>query len=219
MNKIIDLSFPLEEDMPFFPSGRHTRFESEKTCSIAEGGREIRKFTIGSHCGTHMDAFSHFLPGRKTIDLIPLEQLAGEALLVSLGRAEPGMMIEKEILEEKMPAGKIGKLLIRTEWSRFWKTDQYFKGWPLISRKCAEFIVERGVELLGLDFPSPDPAYKGKNEEDSPIHKLLFENDVILVEYLNNLSELKEGKIFFTAMPLKLKGFDGSPVRAAAWEM
>ncbi len=220
MKKIVDLSFHIEVGMPFFPSGKHTPFEVSKTCTIETAGREIRKFTIGSHCGTHIDAFCHFIPGGLSIDELPLNRVAGEALLVNLAPLQPQTVIEIDDIAGKMTDEKIEKLIIRTGWSKFWKTEQYFKDWPLLSNKCAKFIIEKGVKLLGLDFPSPDPAYKGKeNEKDSPIHKLLFKNDVILVEYLNNLAELGEGKIFFSAIPLKLKDFDGSPVRAAGWRI
>ena len=219
MKKIADLSFHIEVGMPFFPSGKHTPFEFSETCTIESAGREIRKFIIGTHCGTHIDAFRHFIPGGLSIDELPLNRVAGEALLVNLAPLPPQTVIEIDDIANKMKSKKIEKLIIRSDWSKFWKTDQYFKNWPRISQKCAEFIIEKGIKLLGLDFPSPDPAYKGENEEDSPIHKLLFKNDVILVEYLNNLAELGEGKIFFTAIPLKLKGFDGSPVRATGWKI
>ncbi len=219
MAKIADLSFPIEKEMSYFPTRRHVRFDCEETCTIPDGGREIRKITIGSHCGTHIDAFRHFIPGGMTIDEIPLERVAGEALLVNFGPLPPQSTIEYDDIAGKMKETKAEKLIIRTDWSRFWKTEQYFKNWPRISRKAAEFIIERGIRLLGMDFPSPDPAYKAADEEDSPLHKLFFKNNVILIEYLNNLAELGDGRIFFMALPLRLKGFDGSPIRAAGWKI
>ena len=76
-------------------------------------------------------------------------------------------------------------------------------------------MVSKNVELIGLDTPSPDNSEDNLNSnEDSPIHKILLKNGVVLVEYLANLDKIKNynnWKIF--VMPLKLKGCDGSPAR------
>ena len=69
-----------------------------------------------------------------------------------------------------------------------------------------------------LDFPSPDSAYFGNDcSLDSPNHKLLFENNVILVEYLTNIKSLSSNNIYLIVSPLKLVGFDGAPARVTAY--
>lgn len=218
--KIIDLTFPLENGMPSFPSTNHQKFESSMVSSINSAGRETRRFVCGSHCGTHIDAMKHFLGGDGSIDKIPLERLLGEAWLINMGELKTKTIISKEDIENKLPKLKVEKLILRTDWSRHWKTAQYFKDWPSLSHDAAKMLVEKGIKLLAMDFPSPDTVYCGNQSSmDSPNHKFFFMNDVILVEYLCNLDKLKEGKIFFAALPLKLSGFDGSPARIVSWEI
>jgi arylformamidase len=88
-----------------------------------------------------------------------------------------------------------------------------------LSHEAAHWLVDRGVRLLGMDTPQPDnPRSDPKATVDSPIHKILLGNGVILVEYLCNLSLLHSSEIEFIALPLKILGADGSPVRAIAIE-
>ncbi len=217
--KIYDLTLPLKKGMPFYPSGLHTPFSAKKIANIDDHGRQIRKIEIGSHCGTHIDGMTHFLKKGWAVDEIPLSVLVGPAYLVNMGQLPPGSIISKRKIEEKLPKhGKIDRLLIRTDWSRYWNKDQYFKDWPSLDRECCRYMAKRGVRLAGFDFPSPDKAFTGENE-DSPNHKFLMKKKIVLVEYLANLAKLRPGKIFLIALPLKIEGGDASPSRVVAYQI
>lgn len=224
MNKdnlnIIDLTFPFENGMPAYPSENHQKFESAQIASIDLQGRETRRFVCGSHCGTHVDAPKHFIGGTASIDEIPLNRLIGEAQVIDFGLLPPKSIIYRNDISHKINENSPKKIILKTGWSRFWKTDQYFKDWPFLSADAAEFLIEKRIELLAMDFPSPDPVYFGTDKEkDCPNHKLFFKSGVILVEYLCNLDKLSGDRIFLVVMPLKLSGFDGSPARVIAWNL
>ena len=99
-HKIIDLSLPLEDGMITYPTSSHQRFESSIVGRIEVEGRETRKFTMGSHVGTHVDAMRHFEKGGKTIDQFSLNSLVGVAKIINLGALEPGSVIELHHLAE-----------------------------------------------------------------------------------------------------------------------
>lgn len=215
--KIIDLTLPLQDGMMTYPTPSHHKFESSILGRIEIEGRETRKFTMGSHCGTHVDAMRHFLKDGATIDQFPMDALIGDAKVINLGVLDPGSIIEKEHLKPFL-CEKIRRLVLRADWCRFWGTSQYYKDWPYLSKEAILLLINHGIELLALDFPSPDSAYFGNDcSLDSPNHKLLFENNVILVEYLTNIKSLSSNNIYLIVSPLKLVGFDGAPARVTAY--
>ena len=220
-SEFIDLSMTLEDGMITYPTRSHHGFEACTLGRIAIEGRETRKLTLGSHCGTHIDAPKHFFNGAPGIDETSLDTLVGPALLIDVGELCQGAEIGKAEIEQKMaPHEKVERLVIRTGWSRFWNTEDYYSGWPVLSWDAADFLIEKNIKLLGFDFPSPDPGYSGPDRSlDCPLHKLFFNQGITLVEYLTNLDKLEEGMILLMALPLKLKGFDGSPARVAACQI
>lgn len=223
MKNIIDLSLGLQDGMITYPTSVHQKFESSIVGRIAIEGRETRKFTMGSHCGTHVDAARHFLPNGGTVDEFDVNDLVGEAFLINLGEMAPGSIIEKDIIEMHLNDIKnhnVNRIVFRTDWSRFWNTNQYYKDWPYFSAEAMELVLALNIKLIGIDFPSPDSAYFGNDcSLDSPNHKKIFSQKVILTEYLTNLDKLSPGKIFLMVMPLKLLGFDGAPSRVTAYNI
>ncbi len=220
MSELVDLSLSIENGIITYPSSSHQRFESSIVGRIAVEGRETRKFTIGSHCATHIDSMKHFILNGLAVDEIPLSRLIGPAFLIHLGELAPKTIIQEEDIAPFLPKKPVERLVLRSDWSRFWNTSQFYQHWPVLSSSCAQFLVDRGVRLLGIDFPSPDPPRFGEDcSQDCPNHKLFFSHEIILVEYLTNLGMLRAGEIFLMVMPLKLVGFDGSPARVAAYSL
>lgn len=223
-NKIIDLTFSLHDGMPTYPSPLHVPFESNLLGSIDKDGRETRSFKMGSHCGTHIDAPKHFIKNGKSIVEYDVNDLVGEALLIDLGKMKPNSTIKvndfKNQLEHYNKDKAIRRVLFRTNWSQYWGTDQYYKNWPYFEKESINYIIDSNIKLIGLDFPSPDCQFYGTNcSEDSPNHKLLFNSDIILAEYLTNLNLLDKGMIYVSILPLKLVDFDGAPARVTAYNL
>ena len=131
--QLVDLTLPIEEGMITYPSSVHQRFKASIVGRIDVEGRETRKFTMGSHCGTHVDAMRHFNKKGKTIDQLPLETMVGEATLINLGTLNPGSEIRTEDLKSNLPK-YLKRAVIQTDWSRFWNSRQYYQDWPYFKK-------------------------------------------------------------------------------------
>lgn len=101
------------------------------------------------------------------------------------------------------------------------KKKEYYKDFPFFSIEAAEYLVKSGIKLIALDTPSPDSGQNIKlgGKYDSPVHKLFLENEIIIIEYLTNTDKINcDKKLKIVALPLKLKGIDGSPARVIIME-
>lgn len=223
MEKIIDLSLDLKDGMMTYPSTSHIPFESSIVGRIEIEGRETRKFTMGSHCGTHIDAPKHFIKGSKSVTDFDVNDMIGDALLIDLGVLPPKSVIKLNDIKtqfEENENKEIKRILFRSNWSRFWGTSQFYNDWPYFEEEAIKFLIKKKVKLIGLDFPSPDSQFFGnKCSIDSPNHKLLFNAEIILTEYLTNLDKLKKGWVFLIVSPLKVIDFDGAPARVTAYNL
>ena len=218
--KIVDLTLGLHNGMITYPTSSHQIFESSIMGRIEIEGRETRKFTMGSHCGTHIDAPKHFIKNGTSIDQFDVNDLVGEALLVDLGSRNPKSIISSNDIKNcisNLKKDNLKRVVFKTNWSKHWNTNQYYNDWPYFSENAMNLLLECDLKLIGLDFPSPDSAYFGNDcSMDSPNHKKIFKKGIILTEYLTNLDKLSTGKIFLIVSPLKLIDFDGAPSRVLA---
>ena len=221
--KIVDLTLGLHNGMITYPTSSHQIFESSIMGRIEIEGRETRKFTMGSHCGTHIDAPKHFIKNGTSIDQFDVNDLVGEALLVDLGDRNPKSIISSNDIKKCISQLKnynLKRVVFKTNWSNHWNTNQYYNDWPYFSDNAMNLLLECDLKLIGLDFPSPDSAYFGNDcSMDSPNHKKIFNKGIILTEYLTNLDKLNTGKIFLIVSPLKLIDFDGAPSRVLAYNL
>ncbi len=219
-NKFIDLTFTVSENMLTFPSYWHPAVKITQLGRLATEGRETREIVIGTHTGTHLDAPRHFISGGNSIDRIPLERCIGSAILIAFyGKMNEEISL-KEIKEKLSGFKRIDKLLLKFGWSRHWGKKQYYKGYPYLSEEACRWLVKKGLKLLGMDTPSPDaPKNNRGSKKDSPNHRYFLKRNVVLLEYLCNLNKLKGPGIFIMALPLKIKGADGSPARVIAYDV
>lgn len=208
--RIVDLTLPVR------PGMRGVEFEPCHTA--AEHGYNTRTLHLYSHSGTHMDAPLHFAAGEGTIDRIPLEQCLGPAWVADLSGIQAGAPITVAHLGETASRVRPGDgLLLRTGWSAHVDRPQYYRDhFPRVSVELAEWCVATGVRVLGVEPPSV--ADVNNPEELAAVHKTLLEGGVIIVEGLANLDALREERVFFCAVPLKIEGGDGSPCRAFVME-
>jgi len=210
MARIIDLTLTVRHGM------RGVQFEQLHT--VAQHGWNTRTLHLYSHAGTHVDAPLHFAAGDGTIDQIPLEHCLVPAWVCDLTLIEPKALIAVQHLGAI--AGKLRPgegLLLKTGWSRFVDQPQYYRdNFPRISRELAEWCVQHGVRMLGIEPPSV--ADVNSLEEVTLIHRILLTPGIIIVEGLTNLAVVREERVLFGALPLKIAGGDGSPCRAFAIE-
>ena len=217
----IDLSHTLEEDIPAWPT--HARFG--RTLYESQGLGDVAThygLTISEHSGTHMDAPLHFVsegPAHYGTDEIPLERLAGRAATIEATDLGAGDLLAVDHVEawetDHGPLEAGDRVLIRYGWDERWTTGRegrrFLEDWPGLSGDAAEYLVEKGVALVGCDTMAVDAAGSAEN----PAHHALLGNEVYVVENLKNLDRLPPYS-FFMAFPLKIRGGSGSPVRAVA---
>jgi kynurenine formamidase len=215
----VDLSHTLEEGIPAWPT--HARF-GHVLYESYELGDVARHYGLmmSEHTGTHMDAPLHFIaegPAHYGIDEVPLDRLAGRAATI-IAPELPfcGLLTATHIQEWEEKHGPIeerDRVLVRYGWDRRWGTGPegttFLKDWPGLSGDAAEYLVEKGVSLVGCDTLAVDAF----GSEENPAHYTLLGNEVYIVENLKNLDKLPPF-CFFMAFPLKVKDGSGSPVRA-----
>lgn len=207
--KIIDLSLPISDAMPGVEISPARRLEQD--------GWNATTLSLYSHCGTHMDAPRHFLPDGNTLDQQRLDVLVGPAIVVDLAPAKPKQLIAVDdlaaVVDQVVPGVR---LLFRTDWHKRFGTPEYRNELPRISLELAEWLVERQVGLIGVEPPSV--ADVNNMQELTEVHQTLFRGGVVIVEGLAHLDQISAPMVQFVALPMKIVGGDGSPVRAIAIE-
>ncbi len=199
---IYDVTLPLSAALAGWPGDAPYRFEW--TCTKAGGASvNVGQVSCSIHSGTHIDAPYHFDDAGATTERLPLTPYLGPARLVDVtGKA----LIRRSDLAEVDFAGT-PRLLLRT---RAWTDRGRFPdAIPVLDEDVPAWLAERGVILLGLDVPSVDVL----DSKTLPVHHALGRHGVAILESLD-LSAVPEGVYELIALPLKLVGADGSPVRA-----
>ncbi len=210
---IIDLSHPISTATPPWPGwpSVETKFLDRASLNTPEE-RHVNsgRIAMNIHTGTHLDAPFHFLDAGKTIDQVPLERTYGPATLVDLRNKGAGSHITRADLEQwATDLCRTRKAILRTGWAARWMKHDFFVGYPDITPDGAQFLVECGVELVGVETGSVD-------YHPNDTHIVLLGNDVLILEGLTNLDRIPTNEFLLSATPLNIEGHDGSPVRAMA---
>jgi len=225
----IDLTYPFSEETVYWPTGMPFTLEQ-----VAYGPSEAGHFyssynySAGEHGGTHFDAPIHFAEGQPTTDQISVNSLVGPAVVVDVtANVHPDYQIQVSDLETweqaygPIPEG--AQVLFRTGWGRRWPDKTAFLGtentgpeavphlhFPGISPEAASWLVnERSIDAVGIDTPSIDYGQSTRFET----HVILYEAGLIGYENIANLEQLPEQGAFVVALPMKIEGGSGGPLR------
>ncbi len=214
----IDLTLNVETDMPTCGTAWHQTVEISRMGTLATVGRNTSRIVLGSHSGTHMDSPLHFIDGAIDISQMDINVMCGEASVVDLTRITGGMMVTLDDLKDVKVTER---MVFKFGWYKKWKTSEYYQKFPYFSEEAVQYLIDQGVKLMALDTPSPDDGSAITDlDNDSPNHKMLLKNNVIIVEYLCNTDCLDTNKKYeICALPLKLSGSDGSPARVVIKEI
>ena len=214
-DKLIDLSHEVEHGMITYkglPAPIICDFLSREDSRKHYAERtefNIGKIEMVANTGTYVDSPFHRFSDGIDLSELPLESLADlEGLVVhaqNLGRA-----ISAKVFERLKIKGKA--VLIHTDWSRHWRTDQYFEGHPFLTRDAAEFLAEAGAAFVGIDTYNIDDITDGTR----PVHTILLGNRIPICEHMCRLENLPDRGFRFHAAPVKVKAFGTFPVRAYA---
>lgn len=189
----IDISLPIGPEMPVWPGD--PRVVVEPISRVEDGDvAAVSRLALGTHTGTHVDPPAHFVPGGLTVDGLPLELLVGPAVVID---AAGGAPIDARLLEALGVPPGTARLLLRTQAAT-----------GLVTLDGAEWLVDRGVRLVGVDTLSIEPE-----TDDYPVHRVLLGGGVIIVEGLD-LTAAPPGPYELLCLPLRVAGGDGAPARA-----
>ena len=213
--RFVDLSHPIDSGMVTY-AGLPAPVVSEFLTREASRGKyaEGTTFSIGrvdmvANTGSYVDApFHRFGEGADVADL-PLEKLADlEGIVIDATGA--GRAVDAALFGRGDRAGKA--VLVRTGWSRHWRTPAYFKNHPYLTRAAAERLVEAGATFVGIDTLNIDDTADGSR----PAHTLLLGAGIPIAEHLTNLESLPASGFRLHCVPAPFHRMGSFPVRAYA---
>lgn len=204
-----DISLTLSPDCPVWPGD--PRVELTRVERMEDGSPyNLTHLRFSAHVGTHVDAPFHFVGSdATTVEKLPLNLLTGRAYVLHL--PDEVELINAEVLERANIPPRTRRLLFRTRNSHLWAdggSGAFFENFVAVSEDGAQYLVDHGVRLVGIDYLSIAPFSEGV-----PTHKTLLQAGVVVVEGLD-LSQVSQGRYTLYCLPLKIKGSDGAPARA-----
>ena len=171
----------------------------------------MSELSFGSHQGTHLDAPLHFIEGGLPAEKVSLAQCVGPARVLDFSDRDPGSVLA---VEDFAPFSSLvqpgSRLLLRFGWDHLYPDAAYYEHCPEMSLPVAEWLAARQIALIGMDTPTPSLTWWKE------VHLALLQANVIIVEGLSRLAQLPNREVVFIAVPLPIRGGDGSPVRAMA---
>jgi arylformamidase len=212
--KIWDISRTLSNDLAEWPGDEPCHFQLTREKTTGESVN-LGAISMSVHNGTHADAPFHFDTNGESIEKAPLETYLGRATVIDLAQAF-SQSKEKHLItieDLRPPAEQIAatsRLLVKT--GRWSDSTVFPNQIPVIAADVPAWLQKNGVKLLGMDLPSVDEI----DSKSLQNHHALARAGIAIVESLD-LSEVASGIYQFAALPLKIAGGDGAPIRAILW--
>lgn len=204
--RIYDITLTISPDLVVWP--KDPPIELYRVSKIEDGAdSNVSRVNMSVHTGTHIDAPSHFVEGGGTVENIPIDLLTGRCYVLHLPDVD---VITREMVENSPIPPRTKRVLFRTRNSELWTSNptEFKKDYVALAPEAAEYMIGRGVKLVGVDYLSVAPF-----DDLVPTHKTLLSSGIVIVEGLN-LSEVSQGRYTLYCLPLKLGGADGAPARA-----
>jgi arylformamidase len=212
MTTLVELSHRIHDGDIGYPGLPAPRIRPHLTHAASAGGYsdgatfEITHLSLVGNTGTYLDSPAHRFPGRTDVADVPLAQLVDlPALVVDVGVSEPGP-VELRVTADMAGAA----VLVRTGWDARRGTDTYFEPAPYLSCRAAEELAAVRPALVGVDVWNVDDT----RHTARPVHTVLLDAGVVIVEHLRALGDLPPSGARFSAVPLAVVGAASMPVRA-----
>lgn len=231
----IDLTHPFDRQTVYWPTADGFQLDTVSE-GMTEGGYYYSAFSFqtAEHGGTHIDAPIHFALGKESVDQISLDKLIGYSVVIDIRDSTSqdidylirvGDLERWEAANGRIPDGSI--LLLHTGFGRFWPDRLKYMGtdqtgpsaalmlhFPGLSPEAATWLVEeRSIKAVGIDTPSIDFG----RSRDFMAHRILFEAEIPAFENVANLDKLPATGALVVALPMKITGGSGGPLRIAAF--
>jgi len=233
-DRIVDLTYAFDANSVYWPTAEQFKLETDFEGMTDKGYfYSAYRYSAAEHGGTHLDSPVHFAKGRYTVDQLPLEHLMGPAIVIDVTdkcATNPDYLVSVADFENwekrngKIPAGTI--VLLRTGFGKFYPDRKKYLGteergaeavaklhFPGLDPVAARWITtNRSIKAIGLDTASIDYGQSTLFES----HRALFEKNVPAFENVANLDQLPAKGFSVIALPMKIKGGSGGPLRIIA---
>lgn len=214
--RLVDLSHTVEDGMITYrglpaPVIRDFLSREQSRGRYAPGTEfQIGQVEMAGNTGTYLDSpFHRFASGADLADL-RLDQMAELDGVTVRAPMAGGRAVGPAAFAGLDLRGKA--VLVHTGWDRHWRTDQYFDGHSYLTEAAAQHLVSVGATLVGIDSLNIDDTADGRR----PVHTILLEAGIPIVEHLRGLDQLPDVGFRFSAVAVKVKGCGSFPVRAFA---
>jgi kynurenine formamidase len=232
--RVVDLTYSFDSYSVYWPTAEPFKLETDFE-GVTDKGYfySAYRFSAAEHGGTHLDSPVHFAKGRRSVDQLPLEQLMGQAVVVDVTAKcamNPDYMVSVadfqtwERRNGRLPTGII--VLLRTGFGKYYPDRKNYLGtdergsaavpklhFPGLDPAAAKWLTEnRSIKAIGLDTASIDHGQSTLFES----HRILFEHNIPAFENVANLDQLPARGFLVIALPMKIKGGSGGPLRIIA---
>ena len=231
---IIDLSYPFDAESVYWPTAETFKLEKDFEGVTDKGYYySAYRYTAAEHGGTHIDAPVHFAKGRNSVDQIPLDQLIGQGIVIDVtsqcANNSDYLIAIDDFQKWEKQNGRIPEraiVLLRTGFGKFYPDRKKYLGtdergaaavaklhFPGLDPNAARWLAEnRSIKAIGLDTASIDYGQSTLFES----HRTLFAHDIPAFENVANLDKLPAKGFQVIALPMKIRGGSGGPLRIAA---
>ncbi len=228
---VIDLTYAFGDETIYWPTGEGFSRTATSEGTTPQGYfYAAGEFSSAEHGGTHLDAPFHFSSDGWTVDAIPPDRLIGSAVVIDVtaqAGADPDYRITPEDIQqweaEHTPLPDDVIVLLRTGWGRYWPNREQYLGtsktgpeavrelhFPGLDPEAAQWIVgNRNVKAIGIDTPSIDYG----QSQDFRTHQILAADNIPVFENVANLDQLPVEGATVIALPMKIEGGSGGPLR------
>lgn len=232
--QVVDLTYSFDSTTVYWPTASGFSLQIDAK-GWQDGGYyyEANSFNSAEHGGTHLDAPIHFSEGQWAADAIPIDRLIGSGVVVDVSERalkDRDYLVSVADFEDwervhgPMPQNVI--LLLRTGYGQFWPDREAYMGtnergaeavaklhFPGLDPVAARWLRdERQVHAVGIDTPSIDFGQSKTFEA----HQILFAGNIPVFENVANLEELPLVNFTVIALPMKIAGGSGGPLRIVA---
>ena len=214
--RLVDLSHTIESGMTTYPGlpgpvvCDYLSREASRQTYAAGTEFQIGKIEMVANTGTYLDSPFHRYADGLDIAELDLARLTELDATVIRTTGMAGEAIDRAAVAHADVAGKA--VLLHTGWDAHWRTPRYFEGHPYLTSAAAEYLLDRGAVLVGIDSLNIDDTRGGER----PVHSTLLAGGVPIVEHLRGLDQVPTSGFRFSAIPPKVSGVGTFPVRACA---
>ena len=234
LGRVLDLTYAFDAKSVYWPTAQEFKLETD-----AEGMTEkgyyysAYRYSAAEHGGTHLDAPVHFAKGHESVDEIPVQQLIGAAVVIDVTKqcaTNPDYLVSVADIEDwEKRNGRISPgtiVLLRTGFGKYYPDKKKYLGteergaaavaklhFPGLDPAAARWLTQsRSIKAIGLDTASIDYGQSTLFES----HRILFDKNVPAFENVANLDQLPVKGFSVIALPMKIKGGSGGPLRIIA---